>query len=275
MAMADVSCLYIDDSGSRRPDRHPKDNPEARYDFFGLGGVLVREEDKPDLEARHKRFCDTWEITYPLHSTEIRNGHGNFSWLRERSKADRDAFYTSLGDFILSLPIICVAAVIDRPGYNSRYKERYGQERWRLCKTAFSVLVERAARLTLQQKRRLRIFPENCGKKEDRSLERYYDELLREGMPFDKTSSGKYAPLTPEEFRSTLYEFKIKSKKSAAMQIADMVLHPVCLGGYDATHRPYMALRDGGLLLDCHLEPNDIPMRGIKYSCFDLVTRKT
>jgi hypothetical protein len=43
-------------------------------------------------------------------------------------------------------PFLGFACVIDRPGYNARYREKYGREQWSLCKTAFSELVERAAK---------------------------------------------------------------------------------------------------------------------------------
>jgi hypothetical protein len=42
-------------------------------------------------------------------------------------------------------PALGLACVIDRPDYNHRYKEKYADERWSLCKTAFTIAVERAS----------------------------------------------------------------------------------------------------------------------------------
>ena len=102
--------------------------------------VLV---DKENLEAvwdAHRKFCDKWKITYPLHSYEIRGGRGNFSWLKNPERAVE--FLSELENFLISLPVMGIAAIIDRPGYLARYSERYDGRPWRMDKTAFSILIE-------------------------------------------------------------------------------------------------------------------------------------
>lgn len=37
--------LYIDETGSRRPDRKPNEQP-PKHDFFAMGGLLINEEDE-------------------------------------------------------------------------------------------------------------------------------------------------------------------------------------------------------------------------------------
>jgi hypothetical protein len=57
-----------------------------------------------------------------------------------------------------------------------------------------------------------------------------------------------------------------------AMQVADLCLWPICMGGYDPANRPYTLLRDCGKLIDSRLALDDMPTLGIKYSCWELVT---
>jgi hypothetical protein len=53
------------------------------------------------------------------------------------------------------------------------------------------------------------------------------------------------------------------------IQIADLVLYPMAKGGYDPDNRPYRKRKESGKLIDCLLTEDQIPLRGIKYSCCD------
>jgi len=272
--MADVLNFYIDDSGTRHPTRDPGRKPEHGYDYFALGGILVREQDERAARVLHRSFCRKWGITYPLHSSEIRSRNGNFLWLRGLSEDDWKAFYEDLYLLMRDAPVIGLACVIDRAGYNNRYLEIYKQKPWSLCKTAFSVVVERAAKFARKSELRLRVAPERCNKPEDRLLESYYDSLKNDGTPFAQVSSGKYQPLQSDEFMATLYEFKLKDKSSPMSQLADLFLWPICMGGYHASNRPYDRLMSDGKLIECHVDEADWPALASKYSCFDDVERK-
>ncbi len=260
--------LYTDDSGTRTPDRHPNE-PTPKFDYFAMGGVLVAEADEEGIHARHAAFCREWGITYPLHSVDLRHASKAFSWLRMVEPERREAFYAGLHRLIADAPIHVLGCVVDRPGYSARYRERYGRRPWHLCKTAFTILLERAARVALERGMKLRVFPERCSKRDDRTVQGYYDQARAEGMPFDPASSAKYQPLTADVLRGVLYDFKCKDKSSPLVQLADLVLYPVARQPYDPDYLPYRLLRDEGKLLDCILPPADVPGRGIKYSCFD------
>jgi hypothetical protein len=260
--------LYLDDTGSRKLDHKPNYRP-PRFDFFGLGGVLVDEEDEGAARDLHRAFCAGWAIDYPLHSSSIRSRHKRFAWLRDLSKSDLERFQASLEEFILAWPVVCIAAIIDRPGYNARYAAKYAGERWRLCKTAFTILIERSARVAIERHRKLRVYPEKTGLKEDGYLRGYYNDLRANGMPFDSNNSTIYEPLSADEFKDALYEFRLKEKSSPLSQIADLILYPMARGGYEPDYRPYRKLREAGKLIDCVLPRDDVPRRGIKYSCFD------
>jgi hypothetical protein len=161
--------------------------------------------------------------------------------------------------------------VIDRPGYNHRYREKYGRQRWSLCKSAFHIVVERAAKYARESKCRLRVSPERCNKREDQMLKAYYAELKSVGLPFAVTTSEKYRPLSPAEFQQTLYEFKPKTKTSPMAQLADLYLWPICMGGYQADNRPYRRLVQDEKLIECRIPEPDRQMLATKYYCFDLV----
>lgn len=268
--MPRVLNFYMDDSGTRTPNRKPlRYDPGAR-DFFALGGVLINEEDEAAARKLYTDFCSRWSISYPLHSVEIRHSTGRFTWLK-RDDVQRVAFMQSLTRMLLSIQALGLVCVIDRPGYDARYRERYGRRQWHLCQTAFAIAVERAAKFARRQSRKLRVMPERSSKADDQRLERYYTDLRTSGPPFEKASSADYAPLTANELTQTLHEIRFKSKSSPMGQIADLFLWPIAIAGYDPNNRPYAALRSAGRLIENRLCGSEAEIGGSKYSCFELV----
>jgi len=273
--MVDAMSLYLDDSGTRNPDRNPADPlPSHGNDWFGLGGVLVRDSQRPAIEELHQSFCRTWGISYPLHSSEIRAKADCFKWLGKLPRSSLTSFYEGLTQLVTSGPLVAIACVVDRPGYNARYREKYGRERWMLCKTAFGVVVERAAKYARRHNCPLRVYVERSDRGTDNRMRRYYEELRTNGQPFDPRSSGRYLPLGPQELRETLYEFRTKEKSSRLIQLADLCLWPMCIGGYDSSNRSYLAMKNAGTLIDCRLPLEAAHREGIKYSCWELQEKK-
>ena len=227
--------LFFDDTGSRRPDRLPGEQRQDGMDCFGLGGILVNEEDIQSVLDDHRWFCERWDIDYPLHSHAIRGGRGNFSWLKNPERAAE--FLASLNDFLTGLPVLGIAAIVHRPGYAERYSAQYEGRLWYMDKTAFSILVERSAKYARSRDRRLRVFFEESGKQEDRDIVAFMKELKRDGMPFDDDGSAAYRGLTAAELRnSVLGEPKRRTKKTPMIQIADLYLYPMAKAGYDASY---------------------------------------
>jgi hypothetical protein len=259
---------YIDDSGSRRPDRDLRTD-SARPDWFGLGGVIVNEADVPAIEARVRQFREKWPHPQaPLHSSEIRQMRDGFAWLKTVSRSRRDTFLGEIGELLCELPLVVHATVIDRPGYNRRYMELYEDGRWYLCKTAFNIAVERAAKYALHRQSRLRVYVERSSPQDEKRLKGYYEHLLVKGQPFDAESSAKYGPLGEVDFAATLLEFAVRTKRSTLMQLADICLWPVCKGRYDPSNIAFSQLVGRGKLLDALCTPEN-QLHGIKYSCFD------
>jgi len=231
---------------------------------------MLRDEDEDVLRAAHAALCLKWQIAGPLHSSEIRSKSDGFRWLRVLPPEKHAEFMADITALATRTELTAIACVIDRPGYNHRYLARYGGDRWELCKTAFSIVVERSAKYARELGRRLRVNIERSDKKTDRLIQRYYDELRGSGHPFDTGNAAKYGPYVATDFAETLYEFRTKNKSSPPLQIADLCLWPMCLGGYRPDNPPYLALKNAGTLIDAKLAPSDVESRGIKYSCWDL-----
>jgi hypothetical protein len=261
--------FYIDDSGPRDPDRKP--DPHARGpDFFALGGLIIDQANEAAAKEMVNQFRARWPEMRdePLRSYDIRWKQKRFRWLADVGAARRDAFFEGLTALITSLPLHVLACVVDRNGYNRRYTIPYGRKRWSLCKTAFNIAVERAAKVAAHRNSRLRVYVEQTDKKTEAHLLGYFNDMRNIGLPFDPSTSAQYRPLPQEQLHRTLLEFRVKSKSSTLMQIADLVLWPVCQGGYDTTHRAYMHLKEAGKLVEFECT-TDNGLLGTKYSCFD------
>jgi uncharacterized protein DUF3800 len=265
--------FYMDDSGTRTPNRKPLPYDPKVREFFALGGILINEEAEATARKLYSEFCLRWSLSYPLHSVEIRHSTGRFTWLK-RDDTERSRFIHGLTRMLLSFDVLGIACVIDRPGYDARYREKYGRRQWYLCQTAFSIVVERAAKFARRQGCKLRIMPERSNKADDARLARYFHDLRVNGPPFDGLSSVEYQPLTSGELAETLHEIRFKSKSSPMGQVADLVLWPMAIAGYDPSNRAYVALRNAGRLIESRLPAHNATIGGSKYSCFELARRK-
>jgi hypothetical protein len=238
-------------------------------DYFALGGILVFESDIDGLIKSHKAFMHKWELDYPLHSSRIRGRRGTFSWLATDA-ARGAAFLADLHAWLVQLPVVGIACVIDRPGYVARYSERFRGQPWLMCKTAFAILVERATKYANRSGGKLEIFFEPAGKSEDRDIKSYMRALKRDGMPFDPDTSSPYEALKPDDFKSlVLGEPRERTKNTPMIQVADLYLYPMVKGGYDPTYAPYRGLLEAGRLIDSILKDDQRALLGVKYSCFD------
>ncbi len=139
---------------------------------------------------------------------------------------------------------------------------------------AFCDLVERSAKYARSNGRRLRIFFEASGKREDRDIVAYMRELKQKGLPFDGLNVAAHRSLTADEFRKLILgEPKRRAKNAPLIQIADLYLYPMAKAGYDSSYKPYRALMMAGRLIDAVLLPEERSVFGIKYSYFDGVRR--
>lgn len=274
MSSEPIYYLYIDDSGSRFPDKKSPIVRRDGMDHFALGGVLVKDTERIALLESYKAFVGSWDLDYPLHSSEIRSMRDNFIWL-ESSAKQREKFLEELETFLLGLPVLGFGAVVHRPGYNARYKEKYEGKPWWMCKTAYSILIERASRYVLSQGGKLRIRFEEAGKREDRAIVEYTKALKSSGMPFAANTSAEYNALTTEELKGVILgNAERKKKENAYIQIADLYLYPMAKRKYEPTYNPWIKFFEHGKVIDALLSEEELPYFGIKYSCFDHLENK-
>lgn len=266
-----LTYLYLDDSGSRNPDHGAKPIPNPPpFDYFAMGGFMVDAEHHEAIADSVLDFASRWGFELPLHSVRIRRRRDNFKWLGTASGAEVERFMAELSCLVTTAPITVLGCVVDRPGYNARYKHIYEGRRWQMCKTAFTITVERATRVALARGRRLRVICEETGRAEDRAIRSYFRALRESGMPFDVGRSAVYGPLTARNFGQALASLDFKSKTSEHIQVADLVVYPLARAGYQADYRPFIAMREARVLIDCHLQPHEVALKGIKYSCFSV-----
>jgi hypothetical protein len=72
--------LYIDETGSRHPDR-PGTTAKNGNDWFAMGGILIKDEDQMAVRAAIENFKKQWpKIKAPLHFTDMRAKKKNFAW---------------------------------------------------------------------------------------------------------------------------------------------------------------------------------------------------
>ena len=132
--------------------------------------------------------------------------------------------------------------------------------------------VERASKFARARGHKLNVFVERSDRKTDQQVAAYFESLKATGHPFDRSNASKYQPLASTEISDTLHDFKMKRKSSPMMQIADLYLYPICQGGYKTNYHPFTKLEEASKLMDVHVE--DIETMGIKYYCFEGVTKK-
>ncbi len=269
--MVKILDLYIDESGSRMPNRDPdkKHNPK----WFGMGGILFNEEDKVPVEQLHADFYSRQKLRKDicLHSYDIRQKKEKFAFLQEDRAYEK--FMGDLSDTLIQMPVIGTGCIIDQAGYHNRYQNKYREDMWWLCKTAFSICVERAVKYALLKDRKLRVNVERSDPATDKKVETYFNDIKNEGMPFHSENMGKYNPLKINDFKETLYDFKLKQKQSIPMQIADLFLYPICRGGYERNYLPHNLLEQKQKLINQNVDDSRIQEMGIKYSCFESIIK--
>lgn len=257
--------LFLDESGS------PKPNPKDQAPFFAMGGVLVRRKDEAVIEDSITKFKERWNIDrkVPLHGSEIRSQKDRFAWLGKLSEEEQERFIEDLTSLIIGCPILVHACVISRSGYFNRYLERYGSNTWEMMKTAFSILVERAAKYAASNNGTVMVYYEKAGKTEDRLIKQYYRDLCSSGHPFNPATAAKYSPMPAAQMSELLRGIEGKTKNRAELQLADLCLYPLAKIKTQPDNKAFLAMRDEKLIVDCHLHPDHVEALGIKYYCFD------
>lgn len=259
--------FFIDETGNRNPDKKPDPGRVGR-DWFGIGGILVKAEDIKMCKDYHSEFIGRWGIKSPLHMTDMLSHNKKFSWLGRIPDEEHDLFWSDYKSFLSRIPCIGLSCIIDRPGYVARGYP-LNENRWLLCRSAFDIAVERAAKIARRDKRGLDVvFEQDPGI--NQLIVGYFRKLKNNGLEFDPTRSQKYSPLTKDEFKTILGTIEYKPKLHPMLQIADSYLYSMARHAYDKNFPIYRRLRDARRIANFALTNEEIPLMGVKHYCFEL-----
>lgn len=260
--------LYIDESGIRYP-QHKGAPRRDGMDWFGWGGVLVEKSKEEEILSLHREFCNKWNITYPLHSSEIRGMRENFKWLK--TFQNQSDFFNDLNSLLTTIDVIGFGVVVSRPGYNKRFIEKYGNGRWELCKTTHPILIERVVRYLLERDEefKLKVIFEGASGDENRKVVKYGQSLKHEGPPFSRATSDKYSPIPPQVYQEVISgRPEAGTKSNIFLQIADLYVYPMVKFRYDPSYLPWHELYKSKKIVDSVLDSDNLYLKGIKYYCF-------
>lgn len=259
--------LYIDETGNRHPDK-ASDSSRLNRDWFGYGGILIRGEDSDVARYLVSEFSEKWKLQKPAHMTDMLSERKGFAWLGNKTQAERNEFWIDWQGVLVKSEVIGLGCIIDRPGYVNRGYLDAHEDKWLLCRSAFDITVERAVKISRLEGRKLHVvFEQDAAINE--TVTNYFKELKSNGLAFDETNSGKYAPLRQEEFAETLGRIQHKPKLHPLLQIADSYIYAMARNGYDKKFGIYRTLRDYKRIANFALPQEHIKLMGVKYYCFD------
>lgn len=258
----------MDETGTRHPDKKANETGMAK-NWFGLGGFLIRKEDEVEVTRLHQEITAKWDIKYPFHLTDMRGKTKKFSWLGKRSQVEQDAFWSDYHAFLSSIPALATGCIIDRPGYVARgYLETHPDSKWLLCRSAFDITIERAAKYAISSGCKLNVVFEG-DIPINRTMRGYFQNLKSNGLEFDATNSDKYNPLSASQFNDTLGTIEWKTKESIFLQVADSYIYAIARQKYDRHFPMFCHLRDAVRIINFALgDAERIKAMGIKYYCY-------
>lgn len=259
--------FYMDETGNRHPDKKSDASRQGR-DWFGLGGVLIRGEDNDAIRQAVADFSERWDLTGPAHLTDMMSEKKQFAWLGRKTEVIRQQFWDDWHHVLSGANVIGLGCIVDRPGYLARGYLEKGPDKWLLCRSAFDIVIDRAAKIARHEGRKLHVvFEQDPGI--NKTMTTYFNMLKQDGLAFDAGNSSKYSPLTQPEFAETLGRIDHKPKSHALLQMADSYIYAMARHGFDKKFGLYRHLRDHGRIADFALPQDCLPHMGVKYYCFD------
>lgn len=262
--------FYMDESGNRQPDKKADATRQGR-DWFAFGGFLIDRNLQDQTKWARDEVARQLGVRCPFHMTDMLSENKGFSWLGRLTQKERDNFWRTYLEFLGDVPVVGMGCVIDRPGYGARgYVAHYQANRWLLCRSAFDIAIERAVKYAIRSGSKLAVVFES-DPPTDPIVKGYFAKLKADGLEFDQGRSGKYTPLSADDFRSTLTTIEARPKSNRLLQIADSYIYAIARGKYDRRFALWRELCEKRRISNFALDGNadDIKAMGIKYYCFD------
>lgn len=206
--------MYVDECGDQNLS-----NFEVTFPIFTLCGVIVSESQRIALEEKvnemKRRFWGTTGVIF--HSRDIRKCEKAFVTLFDLEVKQK--FYNEinsiLGEAGAYTVVTCSILKEEYIRQFGRFNDVYGQ--------SLSLLVERAIfyldDLNTEGDIDLQIIAEMRGKREDKNLLSYYNQLRDKGTYW----------ITPERLQSHVRRFDFVAKRDnvIGLQIADLIAYPI------------------------------------------------
>ena len=210
--MADNYVLYLDECGDQNLSSF-----DPQFPVFTLCGVVVSEEqDKLLADRINSLKMDIWNNTnIILHSRDIRKCQNGFEVLFDLEVKKR--FIESVNDILGDdIYIIICCAILKEP-----YIRQYGKLN-DVYGLSLSYIMERGVFYLDSVDKdniELRTVIERRGKKEDKSLLNYYNQLLDRGTYW----------VNGERMRKYFKRFDMrwKSENVIGLQVADLIAYPI------------------------------------------------
>lgn len=207
--------LFLDECGDQNLS-----NFSPEFPVFTLSGVIVSDDHYQNIEKQvstlKTRFWGNKKVI--LHSRDIRKCQNGFEILFDLEK--KDLFYQDLNKILSENNYTIVACSI----LKDKYIRKYGKLS-DVYAISLSFIMERTVFLLDREQKalgsniELHIIAERRGKKEDKALLDYYNELLDRGTYFvDEKRLKNY-------FKS--FQFKTKREDTVGLQISDLVAYPI------------------------------------------------
>lgn len=136
-------------------------------------------------------------------------------------------------------------------------------------KSAFSIVIERSAKFAASRDGTVMVYFEKAGKKEDKLIKKYFEELRSQGLPFNPNKSNKYSPMSSTQLSQLLRGIEGKPKSNPMIQLADLCLYSVAISRHKPNNQAFLTLKSSNRLADCFLQIHQLETLGIKYYCFD------
>jgi hypothetical protein len=206
--------LYIDECGDQNLETF-----SPTFPIFTLCGILVRDDLVPRLEEQirslKREFWGNRQII--LHSRDIRKCQNGFEVLFNLDIKRR--FYESINQLLgqRDVYVIVCCSILKEPYIRTfgRFNDVYGQ--------SLSFILERAIFCVDNQctdrSGSISAIVERRGKREDKNLMNYYQQLLDKGTYWVTSERMKN--------RMNCLDFKWKSEDIAGLQIADLIAYPL------------------------------------------------
>lgn len=206
--------LYIDECGDQNLE-----NFSPTFPVFTLCGIIVRDDKvavlEEEVQSLKKEFWGNKKVI--LHSRDIRKCQNGFEILFDLDVKQR--FYEAVNALLgqQDIYVIVSCSILKEPYIRQfgKLNDVYGQ--------SLSFVLERAIFHADNQcpegNGTIEAIVEKRGKREDKNLMNYYEQLLEKGTYW----------ITPQRMRNRMsrLDFRWKSEDVAGLQIADLIAYPI------------------------------------------------